>query len=155
MPYSLEFYLPIYISIHLSYHNSFKRVVDLLNAGIGNILILLFQLDVPVLLVSRHSSPPRFDINAEDPVALIRNREKLDVKNQRKPTTLLVQFQVKNWSRSWTCEDDNVDVILGALKLIGDSQVAVNIFLSQPCHFPRNISERTTKTCNSWEKQTK
>lgn len=35
-----------------------------------------------------------------------------------------------------TCEDDDVDVVLGALKLIGDSQVAVNIFLSQPRQFP-------------------
>lgn len=66
-------FLPIYIPIHVSYHDGFKRVIDLLNAGVGNILILLLQLNVPVLLVRRHGSPPRFDINAENPVAFVRN----------------------------------------------------------------------------------
>lgn len=68
-------------------------------------------------------------------------------KTKRKGLTRLILFDVQNRSRrlGLTCKDDNVDVICGFLKLIGDSQVAVNIFLSQPCQFPRNLRERTTK----------
>lgn len=44
-----------------------------------------------------------------------------------------------------TCKDNNVDVVFGGLKLVGDAQVAVNIFLSQPDEFPTTIEKENIR----------
>lgn len=59
------------------YHDSFKGIFSLLNAGIGKVLVLFFQLHVPVLVVYRHCASPEFYINAEDPMAYAQKKETL------------------------------------------------------------------------------
>lgn len=51
------------------YHDSFKGIFNLLNASIGQVVVLFLHLQVPVLFVSRHCASPGFHIDAEDPLA--------------------------------------------------------------------------------------
>ncbi len=59
------------------YHDSFEGIFNLLDAGIGKVLVLFFHLHMPVLVVSWHCASPGFYIYAEYPLALVKRKRTL------------------------------------------------------------------------------
>lgn len=70
------------------YRDSFEGIFNLLNAGIGKVLVLFFHLHMPLLVVSGHCASPGFYIYAEDPMALVKNQKN---NNNITPSEDLVQ----------------------------------------------------------------
>lgn len=58
----------------LFYHDCFEGIFNLFNAGVGEVLVLIFTLHMPVSVVSRHCTSPGFYIYAEDPLALVKKK---------------------------------------------------------------------------------
>lgn len=93
------------------YHDSSEGIFSLLNAGIGKILVLFFHLHLPVLVVSGHYASPGFYIYAEDPLALVKSKERhywryTDSEElNNTPYTVEIFFlkaSVQNWSNLLT-----------------------------------------------------
>lgn len=66
------------ICIFFFYHNSFEGIFNLLNAGVGKVLALLFHKHMPVLIVCRHRASPGFYVYAEDSMALRKQTPRWD-----------------------------------------------------------------------------
>lgn len=64
------------VFVVLFYHNSFEGIFNLLNAGVGKVLALLFHKHMPVLIVCRHRACPGFYVYAEDSMALRKQTNK-------------------------------------------------------------------------------